>query len=194
MTTEPPSPPDVCPHCKADAYDYSKGSARLREYECGMNYRPNGLLVNSMTQGLDRTDTCWSRQVFLLRQELEAANGGGLFAQLSKALVRRIMEADANCDPPTDVALRLESIIRERDYLRAWKDSQMSVEREWDVQALAKLCGANPGESCRVAIDRFVRGAVTALEKIGSIRWDFTNPEKDARQVREIVRSVVAKL
>lgn len=41
-----------------------------------------------------------------------------LYDVLCKSIIARIMEADANCEPPTDIMLRLESIIRERDRLR----------------------------------------------------------------------------
>jgi len=36
--------------------------------------------------------------------------------------------------------------------LRAWKESALAVEREWDAQAIAKLLGGRLGRSCRAII------------------------------------------
>lgn len=44
--------------------------------------------------------------------------GEALFNALGQACVARILRADANCEPPSDVLLRLEAIILERDELR----------------------------------------------------------------------------
>ena len=42
-----------------------------------------------------------------------------LYDALTHGLIARILAADATCDPPHDVDLRLASIIMERDELRA---------------------------------------------------------------------------
>lgn len=44
------------------------------------------------------------------------------------------------------------SAASERDDLRAWKDSALAVESEWDEQATAKLLGVPLGMSCRKGI------------------------------------------
>lgn len=72
---------------------------------------------------------------------------------------------------PTQAAMREEDIIErywsslpnvlladivtareENRELRAWKESALAVEREWDAQAIAKLLGAKLGQSCRAVI------------------------------------------
>lgn len=46
-------------------------------------------------------------------------------------------------------ANRLEEMV---DRLEDWKDSALEVEREWDVQAIAKMLGGELGDSCRRVI------------------------------------------
>ena len=41
-----------------------------------------------------------------------------LYDGLCKAIIGRILEADANCEPPHDILLRLETIIRNKEYLQ----------------------------------------------------------------------------
>lgn len=36
--------------------------------------------------------------------------------------------------------------------LRAWKESSLAVEREWDAQAIAESLGATLGQSCRQVV------------------------------------------
>jgi len=42
-----------------------------------------------------------------------------LYSALCKQLISRIMEAESNCEPPSDIDLRLASIIHERNKLQA---------------------------------------------------------------------------
>lgn len=46
----------------------------------------------------------------------------------------------------------LQTYMTERDQLRAWKESAMAVNSEWDEQAVAKLLGVPLGMSCRKGI------------------------------------------
>lgn len=62
-----------------------------------------------------------------------ATDGEKMYMALARSVIRRIFEADANCDPPLDVLLRLESIIRERDALKA----ERTVSSGGEAEALA---------------------------------------------------------
>jgi len=53
-----------------------------------------------------------------LKSLLAEVDGNTLYNALCKQLISRIIEAESNCDPPSDIDLRLASIINERDYLK----------------------------------------------------------------------------
>lgn len=57
---------------------------------------------------------------------------------------------------PTTPKEMIAHLQRENAALRAWKESALAVEREWDAQVTAKILGARLGESCRRAIAREV--------------------------------------
>lgn len=53
----------------------------------------------------------------------------------------------------------------ELEEAKAWKDSMLEVEREWDVQKLAKMLGVRLGESCRKGIAEAVPKLIAELEE-----------------------------
>lgn len=64
---------------------------------------------------------------------------------------------------PTDEIARLKERIAE---LEAWKESELRVESEWDVQAVARVLNVPLGASIRRAIMLRVPVLVLALEMI----------------------------
>ncbi len=66
-----------------------------------------------------------------------------------------------------------EKLERENTELRAWKESALAVEREWDAQVTAKILGARLGESCRRAIAREVPKLVVENAALRTVlkRW-----------------------
>ncbi len=62
--------------------------------------------------------------------------------------------------------LRAELLKRlgELGELRAWKESALAVEREWDAQAIAKMLGARLGQSCRRVVGERVPELVAELD------------------------------
>lgn len=64
-------------------------------------------------------------------RQVEGKQGGEvLFMQLCSRLIGHITSADVKCDPPTDIELRLVSIIRERDQAREALRSVLSLCRD----------------------------------------------------------------
>lgn len=60
-----------------------------------------------------------------------------------------------------------ETLEAENAALRAWKESALAVEREWDCQKIAKLLGARLGYSCRKKI---MRKAPQLVEELAAWR------------------------
>jgi hypothetical protein len=60
----------------------------------------------------------------------------------------------------------LAAVNRERDELRAWKDSAMAVEREWNADAIATMLGGKPGESQRKVIQREVPRLLERIKRL----------------------------
>ena len=54
----------------------------------------------------------------------------------------------------------------ELEELRAWKDSAMSVEKSWDVQAIASLIGVPPGGDIRSAIQPYIEKQQAELDRL----------------------------
>lgn len=52
----------------------------------------------------------------------------------------------------------------EVEQLKAWKESMLAVEREWDEQAVARMLGATPGDSCRRIVNERVPSMIAALD------------------------------
>ena len=84
-----------------------------------------------------------------------------------------------------DLGKQLEEVIaklgeaeRERDECRDWKAQQMAVESQWDCQAIAKMLGAQLGESCRVVIAREVPKLIAERDTMKEA--DRLNPAKMA--------------
>jgi len=59
--------------------------------------------------------------------------------------------------------VRLVDLEDENMRLREWKESAQAVEREWDAQAIAKMLGAQPGQSCRAVIAEKVPQLIAKL-------------------------------
>ena len=64
------------------------------------------------------------------------------------------------------VAAERERLTRERDQLRAWKESALAVEREWDPNAIATALGGRPGESQRAVIAREVPRLIARVKRL----------------------------
>lgn len=64
------------------------------------------------------------------------------------------------------IAATPESAAKELAELRAWKESALAVEREWDAQALATMLGAKLGQSCRKAIAEKVPALLSELAQL----------------------------
>ena len=69
---------------------------------------------------------------------------------------------------PADEIARLKERIAE---LEAWKESALQVEREWDVQAVARMLNVPLGASIRSAIAKRVPIMVLALEMIADVDY-----------------------
>ena len=52
----------------------------------------------------------------------------------------------------SDLLAQLEGCRAEVKWLREWKESMLSIEKEWDEQTLAKMLGGKLGASCRKVI------------------------------------------
>jgi len=52
---------------------------------------------------------------------------------------------------------RINRIEAENAKLRDWKESALAVEREWDIQTIAKLIGVKWGSSIRKDIEPYIR-------------------------------------
>lgn len=66
---------------------------------------------------------------------------------------------------PPDTFRELIEIVVERAELAAWKESALSLEREWDQQRIAKLLGGKLGRSCRKVINERVPVLTKRLER-----------------------------
>ena len=71
-------------------------------------------------------------------------------------------------DDVADLELQLAEVRAENERLRAWQESAMAVEAEWDAQAIAKMLGARPGQSCRQVVAEKVPQLVVRCAKGGS--------------------------
>lgn len=87
-----------------------------------------------------------------------------------------------------EFARRLES---ERDDLKAWKESALAVDSEWDVQELAKMLGCQPGQSCRRAIHE---GALKLLHEIDSLKRERDESREENAAMREAIKEAHAAL
>lgn len=105
-------------------------------------------------------------------------------AQENKRLVAEMLELRNAIQRDTDAFIRLtrerdeaikardhnrvciERLARERDELRAWKESAMAVEREWDPNAIATALGGWPGESQRAVIAREVPKLLARVKRL----------------------------
>jgi antitoxin component of MazEF toxin-antitoxin module len=70
-----------------------------------------------------------------------------------------------------------ESLLSELQELRAWKESALAVDRQWDPQALAVMLGARPGDNVRAVIQREVTKLIERVKQLeGSnmlqLPWD----------------------
>ena len=74
-----------------------------------------------------------------------------------------------------------DELRRERDDLKAWKESALAVESEWDVQELAKMLGAKPGQSCRRAIHE---GALKLLHEVDSLKRERDEAREENARLR----------
>lgn len=59
-----------------------------------------------------------------------------MYMSLAHSLIERILSTAADCEPPGDVALRLESIIQERDALKAALDEALHDPQHEECYAL----------------------------------------------------------
>ena len=62
-----------------------------------------------------------------------------------------------------DVWKWARELEEENAELKEWRESELSVEREWDPQAIATMLGAKPGESCRKVVAREVPKLVAEI-------------------------------
>lgn len=138
--------PKACPHC---------GAERHPDPECGSFYSCNTVVRSPRERGR----RCYERELNALRGELNAVRGELEEKNTLLNDVRESVKADESFGELVQKLFfdPLREAESERDQLRAWKDSALTVESEWDIQHLAKLCGATLGQSCRVAISRAVQ-------------------------------------
>ena len=61
---------------------------------------------------------------------------------------------------------KLATLQAERDQLRAWKESALAVESEWDEQKIAEMLGAAPGQSCRKIITEKVPALIAERDTL----------------------------
>lgn len=85
---------------------------------------------------------------------------------------RELREAAEKCKPAEPAPL-----FNELQELRAWKESTLAVDRQWDPQALAAMLGARPGDNVRAVIQREVSKLVERVKQLeGSnmlqLPWD----------------------
>lgn len=77
--------------------------------------------------------------------------------------------------------------------LRAWKESMMAVEREWDAQCIARMLGAKLGESCRAVIHRRVPEILRENDKLGEELEAWQTAFEDFGLEPETARAAVDK-
>ena len=70
---------------------------------------------------------------------------------------------DGQLEPPWEV---IDRIRCERDKLQQWKNEQMTVNSEWDMQTVGKLLGVRLGESITSNIEPQIRKLIKQRDKL----------------------------
>ena len=133
----------ICKYCRDPTY-YGEPSERMPGIWL---HDRNGMAFYCEATGLLTLPTV----------SLEA--GQAMYESLCRGLITRIMEADAKCDPPTDIDLRLASIIIERDALRL---RVVSLEAASKQDGSWWCCAAdypNHAENCAGRLEAAARAA-----------------------------------
>ncbi|MFA4971305.1 MAG: hypothetical protein WC683_01745 [bacterium] len=68
----------------------------------------------------------------------------------------QILIGAVGAEGPMDAEDAARRAVAEVDRLDRWKGEALRVEREWNIQALAKMLGAAPGDHCRRFIGKMV--------------------------------------
>lgn len=76
-------------------------------------------------------------------------------------------EACGSCD--VCLRMRILELEIERDALKAWKESAMAIEREWDEQALAFMLGVPLGQSVRMGIAEKVPEIIARVKRLEDV-------------------------
>lgn len=84
----------------------------------------------------------------------------------------------------------------EIDQLRNWQAQAMFVETEWDEQAIAKMLGAKPGESCRKVIQKRVPEILGELDMANDALHEarLALGSHDKPFICDAIRSLLEKL
>lgn len=108
--------------------------------------------------------TLWNQAILQKDECLDALNKANDAAEALRVEVERLISDRVN----QDLLDERNELLREVEQLRAWKESALAVEREWDEQAIAKMLGGQLGRSCRKIISEKVPELVKRVE---AMRW-----------------------
>ena len=114
-------------------------------------------------------------------------DGLSMYQALGRMCIERILSADANCDPPLDVLLRLEAIIRERDALKAEPSTRGKGCSYCGGAGFYAVCGKNNEairkqcEHCTLVEQGGVREMYATLENAPVGKAGETNGDLVAR-------------
>jgi len=119
-----------------------------------------------------------------------------LYDALCKRLIARIIEAPANCDPPTDIDLRLAAIIGERDDL-ARRNAELTTERDDAVkrmeQGWVQVCAEPAIKHFKDEADRLARRNAELEKAAKAVVWfDWSDNDEDAVAAIAELRALAA--
>lgn len=94
-------------------------------------------------------------------------------------------------DEKEQLTARITNLERERDELRAWKESILKVESSWDVQAVGKLIEASLGEAIQPCIEPYIRKLRADLEAKEELLQAFRD---ESQAINAVLSDAMEKL